>query len=71
VEHDRVIEPAQADPIPSFAFKERRACQGWRCTKIATWNRWGGFYCYDHAIRAGWLPGPVIRPGDQIPLRAP
>lgn len=49
-----------------LAARDRRPCQGWRCALIAIWNRWGGYYCTDHAIRAGWLPGPVRHPGAQL-----
>lgn len=44
-------------------------CQGWRCTQVAVWARWLGRYCTDHAIRAGWIPGPVLMPGTQMELR--
>ena len=58
-----------ADPVPSFVL-EHRVCQGYGCRETATWNRWRGFYCTDHAIRAGWIPGPVRRPGEQLRLSA-
>jgi len=57
------------DSIP-IRVSGRIPCQGWRCTVVASWNRWAGFYCYDHAIRAGWIPGPAQRPGDQLRLAA-
>lgn len=47
---------------------ERRVCQRWRCTKLADWNVWAGFYCDRDAIRAGWLPGPIQREFTQVPL---
>lgn len=55
------------DPVPVRCLSHRR-CQGRRCDEVAFWNRWGGYYCYGHAIRAGWLPGPVQRRGDQMVL---
>lgn len=59
------------DMVPSRVdARERHVCQGWRCTAIATWNRWAGLYCYDHAIRAGWLPGVVRRTGAQLAITA-
>jgi len=57
------------ETAPDFiATSKRVVCQGWRCTSIAHWQLWAGLYCYDHAIRAGWLPGPVIRPGTQLAI---
>ncbi len=61
---ERVLER-----VPAFLPSSHRACQGWRCLELATWNLWASFYCYSHAIRAGWLPGPVLRSGDQTALR--
>jgi phospholipase/lecithinase/hemolysin len=57
------------DPKPRrLKSSDRIVCQGWRCTELATWARWSGRYCTDHAIRAGWLPGPVIQPGTQLAI---
>lgn len=58
---------SDVDMIPRRALSSR-LCQGWRCNETAIWNRWSGFYCYSCAIRAGWLPGAVRRPGDQLEL---
>ena len=60
--------PQAVDPVPYFIDGPRVVCQGWLCREIATWARWAGRYCYDHAIRAGWLPGPVRMPGTQLGL---
>ena len=60
-----------ADRTPRFVEPtEDRGCQRWRCSRLACWNVWAGFYCYDDAILAGWLPGAAMRPGDQLELRA-
>ena len=51
-------------------ISKRAVCQGWRCTGRAIWARWAGLYCYDHAIRAGWIAGPAVMPGTQMRLCA-
>lgn len=66
-----VVLAPEVDHSPRrLPVSDRHACQGWRCALRAAWMRWRGRYCYSHAIRAGWLPGPVIRPGTQLEFRA-
>ena len=61
------LEVASLSPEP--CYDEHVVCKAWRCTRMAVWRVWAERRCYDCAIKAGMVPGPVMRSGVQLEFR--